>query len=67
MDAQVSELNHQGYQILHSIGYPLRIPTITWLFSDIFGVIDIVARNMISDLIDEGKLKNTGMGWIEVH
>lgn len=52
--------------LLQVMARPLRIPTLTWLFSDYFGIIDIEARNLITSLINSGMVKNTGMGWIEL-
>ena len=52
--------------MLRDIGVPLRIPTLTWLFSDVFGILDSQARDLISDLIRSNILKDNGMGWLEV-
>lgn len=52
--------------MLRDIGVPLRIPTLTWLFSDVFGILDSQARSLITELIKSNILKDNGMGWLEV-
>ena len=42
----------------------IRLPTATWLFSDLFGLLDSNVRKMISELIEEEILLIDSGGWI---
>lgn len=52
--------------LLRQIGVSIRIPTATWLLSDVLGVLDGDARQMIGTLKDCGYLTTDNGGWITV-
>lgn len=56
----------EAAEIVRTLKHELRIPTLTWLFSDMFGILDIDARDLINELIQKGVVRRTSGGWIEV-
>lgn len=53
-------------QLLEDIGSPIRLPTAQWLLSDVFGIIDIVGRSILTSLKAEGLIEIDNGGWITV-
>lgn len=62
MDAQT----RIALELLERIGAPVRIPTLTWLFSDVFTLIDIDARALVSKLLASGAVVRDSGGWISL-
>ena len=57
-------MDTDALELLRRIGAPVRIPTVTWLFSDVFNLIDVDARALVSRLIDTGAVVRDSGGWI---
>jgi hypothetical protein len=43
--------------IFTNVGFPMRVPTATWLICDGIDIVDGVARQYLSDLITAGRLE----------
>lgn len=55
-----------AHNILKRLDYPIRIPTFTWLFSDVFDILDCEARELIVFMKENGYITQTEGGWLEV-
>ena len=56
----------EALKLLKHISCSIRIPTATWLLSDVFGILDCTARELLGQLIDAGKLICESGGWLRV-
>lgn len=52
--------------VLARIGYPLRLPTLRWLMSDVTGALDNQVNSVIDELIKSGQLTLSSGGWISL-
>lgn len=52
--------------LLKCLGRPLRVPTVCWLFSDMYSILDVEARQLLNELVAADKITVDNGGWIHV-
>lgn len=52
--------------LLRKVDHEMRVITAEWLFLDVLGVIPVRARELLSNLADQGQITLERGGWLRV-